>query len=248
MSSRTRIMLKNQQPFAQGGNRLCFVHPDQPERVIKVRRPDVSLEHKRKKKGFPKNLRPLSSFDDNVEELQVMESLDQLVGAQLYQCVARCYGFKDTDMGPGLVSDLIRDDGHNISHTLKQYIWDNGFDEPCQNAVDQFAESWVQLAIPSRDLLLHNIVVQRNHDGAIQRLVVIDGLGSPNILPVSLLPMSLRRNKARRKIENMRSRISRLESERGRETFPGYHGLLLHDGTDNNASKDSPDKRTEHND
>ena len=227
------IELSNQNPFARGGNRLCYVHPLRADRVIKVRRPDVSLEFKRSKKGFPKNLRPLSSFDDNAEELRVMESLDKLIGPDLYQCVSRCYGFEDTDMGPGLVSDLVRDSNQKVSHTLKQYIWDHGFDENCRNAVAAFSDLWIRLGVPSRDLLLHNIVAQRDDNGAIVRLVVIDGLGSPNLIPASLLPLSHRQKKARRKVSNMNERIELLLGQRGQETFPGYHGLLIHDGSDN---------------
>ena len=227
------LELRNQNPFARGGNRLCFIHPQQTGRVIKVRRPDVSLEFKRSKKTFPKNLRPLSSFDDNAEELKVMESLSKLIGPELYQCVSQCYGFLETDMGPGLVSELIRDRDQKVSHTLKQYIWEHGYDENCQKAVAEFTRLWIKLGIPSRDLLLHNIVAQRDIDGTIMRLVVIDGLGSPNLIPPSLLPTAYRQKKAARKISNMNERIEILLGQRGQENFPGYHGLLIHDGTEN---------------
>ncbi|MEE4252626.1 MAG: hypothetical protein V2I50_01140, partial [Desulfuromusa sp.] len=60
------IQLQTIEPFARGGNRLCFVHPEDSRLCIKVRRPDFTLEDRRRKKGFPKNLRPLSSFDDNL--------------------------------------------------------------------------------------------------------------------------------------------------------------------------------------
>ncbi len=113
------LLLKDLKPFAQGGNRLCFVHPENPELCIKVRRPDFTLADRRRKKGFPKNLRPLKSFDDNREEFLVMNKLERFSGLEVFDHISRCFGFVDTDMGKGLVSELIRDENRSISETLK---------------------------------------------------------------------------------------------------------------------------------
>jgi hypothetical protein len=207
------------------------VHPDFPDRVIKVRRPDFSLEKRRQRKGFPKNLRPLSSFDDNLQEYREISALHRLYGEPLYQHVSRCYGFIATDMGRGLVSELIRDASGKISHTLKQYIWDQGFDDNAQRAIAEFATHWEALAAPSRDLLLHNLVAQRDESGTITRLVIIDGIGNPSWIPLWLWPRAVRVSKARRKLANLRERIDTLVGQRGQVQFPGYHGRLFHDGT-----------------
>lgn len=226
------LLLKTLSPFASGGNRLCYIHPRFHDRCVKVRRPDFSLEDRRRKKGFPKNLRPLSAFDDSLEEFNVMRVLDGMFGDVLYQHVSRCYGFEETDMGQGLVSELICDDSHRISQTLKKLIWDEGITPEVERAVEAFAGFWITHGIPSRDLLLHNIVSQRTEDGVIRRLVVIDGLGGTGILPMQWQPKSMRVAAARRKVANMRERMQVLAGQRGAEKFPGYHGLLLHDGND----------------
>ena len=41
-SNKPAIKLKGQKSFASGGNRLCFRHPESPERCLKVIRPDRS--------------------------------------------------------------------------------------------------------------------------------------------------------------------------------------------------------------
>lgn len=230
------LILSTLAPFARGGNRLCFVHPQAPDRVIKVRRPDFSLEDRRRKKGFPKNLRPLSSFDDNAEENRVMAALDRRFGPPLYQHVSRCFGFEDSDMGIGLVSELIRDGGGGISHTLKQYIWDNGYDANARAAVTTFCQHWEALGVPSRDLLLHNLVAQRDAQGTITRLVLIDGLGGSSLIPDRWLPLGILRQQARRKTANLQERIDTLLSQRGQEKFPGFHGQLFHDGVSTGAN------------
>lgn len=226
------LLLKALSPFASGGNRLCYIHPRFHDRCVKVRRPDFSLEDRRRKKGFPKNLRPLSAFDDSLEEFNVMRVLDRMFGSELYQHVSRCFGFEETDMGQGLVSELICDDNQRISQTLKKLIWDEGVTPEIERAVQAFAAFWVNNGVPSRDLLLHNIVAQRTEAGAIRRLVVIDGLGSASFIPMQWQPKFMRVAAARRKLANMRERMQALAAQRGSENFPGFHGLLLHDGND----------------
>lgn len=227
------LALSKEKPFAQGGNRLCFVHPRYQDRCVKVRRPDFTLEDCRRKKGFPKNLKPLSSFDDNLEEHEVMEDFKRNFPGQVFAHISRCFGFEDTDMGRGLCSELIRDSDGRISITLKQYIWEQGYPEILQAAVAKLCDHWLRFLIPSRDILVHNVVVQRRWEQgceAIERLVVIDGLGSADIIPSRWQPRWLRLRKARRKISNFHQRIEVMLAERGEESFPGYHGLLFHDG------------------
>lgn len=236
------LQLSDLEPFARGGNRLCFVHPLHADRCVKVRRPDRPLEQLRSQKGFPKNLKPLSSFDDNLEEFQVMEKLRNRYGDPIFKLVSQCYGFEETDLGRGITSELIRDSNGPISHTLKQYLWDHGYTTPCQRVVETFCQQWIALAVPSRDLILHNIVVQCDELGNPLRLVIIDGLGTPNLLPDWLQPLAYRRKKARRKVLNLQQRIEELLSQRGADSFPGYHGQLFHNGMDNhaNSSGDKP--------
>ncbi len=233
------MLLSAEQPFARGGNRLCFVDPDDASRCIKVRRPDFSLVELRRKKGFPKNLKPLSSFDDSLEEYRVMSSFQHHYPAAIFAHVSRCYGFVDTDMGRGLASELIRDSDGRISITLKQYIWERDYPEDCRAAVAQLCHHWLEYRVPSRDVLLHNIVVQRDVSGVgekIRRLVVIDGLGSANLVPPHWLPNAVQRRKAQRKMDNLQQRIADLRAIRGGDDFPGYHGLLFHDGLDKGAT------------
>jgi len=219
------LQLSTREPFAKGGNRLCFVHPDHDDRCIKVRRPDFTLADLRRKKGGIKRLLPLSFFDDNREEFEVISDLERRHGQSVFAVVSRCYGFEPTDMGEGLVLELVRDASGEISQTLKAHIWRQGLTEDCRAAVQVFAKRWQELGIPSRDLLLHNILVQKGPDGQVERLVVIDGLGSPNIIPFYALPPNARQAKVQRKLDNMHQRIRQTLDKKARGEKPGSHGM-----------------------
>lgn len=217
-----------EQAFARGGNRLCFIDPDNSTRCIKVLRPDRSPAVRRARKGFPKNLKPLSRFDDNREEYQVMQTIEKTIGAAAYDVVPRCYGFVDTNYGPGLVSDLIVDDNQLISISLKQYIWESGISGKLTTKLEQFCRQWSELGMPSRDLLLHNIVVQQSGED-IKRLVVIDGLGWAGMAAFAYYLPALAKQKARGKVQSLYRNIDRLLEKRAAQGDYGYHGWLNED-------------------
>ena len=54
-------------PFAEGGNRKCFIHPDDPDRCLKVIHKGL-LKKIKKNKPWYKKFRSLESFDDNLRE------------------------------------------------------------------------------------------------------------------------------------------------------------------------------------
>lgn len=225
------LYLKAENPFAKGGNRLCFVHPDKPDLCVKVRRPDFTLEDLRRKKGFPKNLRPLSSFDDNLEEYNVINDLAGKTGEILFSHVTRCNGFEETDLGPGLVCELLRDATGPISFSVKQYLLEQGRTADFDEAAKTFGEFWTANAVPSRNLLLHNVVAQRDEQGKVRRLVVIDGLGSATFLPVQWLPQKSRQARSAKKIADFNARVEQLMADIRDGNKITDRGKLLHDGT-----------------
>lgn len=222
------LQLKNIKPFAQGGNRLCFVHPDDPDRCIKVRRPDFTLADCRRKKGFPKNLRPLSFFDDNREEYRIIKQLQQLIGESVFDHIYRCFGFVDTDLGSGLNTELIRDADGLISLSLKQFLWEVGYTEQCRQAIEELTTFWQAQKVPSRDLLTHNIVVQRDTYGAISRLVVIDGLGDPTLIPFRWLPERYQTRRIDTRLRRFESRLAEFVHSCAIGKQPSRIGVLLH--------------------
>ena len=211
--------------FARGGNRLCYVDPRDDRRCIKVLRQDHDPAWRRARKRFPKNMRSLSSFDDNLQEFQVYEKVARFIGEPAWQVASRCYGFVDTTQGKGLCSELIRDDNGLIAISLKQYVWEYGITKELSESVSCFSLLWRQLGMPSRNLLLHNIVVQRAK-GAITRLVVIDGLGWAGAMPLAYWLQPLARYRAGRKIQSLYRGIEQLLDKKKREADYGYHGWL----------------------
>jgi len=225
-SSQTVINLgSKEEAFSQGGNRLIFLDPDNTARCIKVLRADRLPELKRREKSFPSNLKPLSAFDDNLQEYKTFKLIENTIGQAAFSLIPYCYGFVETNHGRGILTELIKDEDGKISISLKQYVWQFGFNNELKRALAEFQRRWQELGIPSRNLLLHNIVVQQD-DSDIKRLVVIDGLGWPDLLPLAYWFQPLGRRKAQRKVTRLNHAIDRLLEKKSNNEAWGYHGWL----------------------
>lgn len=216
-------------PFARGGNRLVYVHPERPDVCIKLPRRDVDLAVKRHRKGLKGRLKPAATFDDNRVEARTLTELHGRIGESLAAFVPRFLGWVETDLGRGVAVDLIRDDDGAVATPLKQYVWERGFDEGLEIALREFTDYWVRERVPSRELLLHNVVARRRRDGGV-RLAVIDGLGNADLLPLARWSRVLARRKSARKAARLRARIEDLVRTRAEGGDPGEHGFLRRTG------------------
>jgi len=219
------IRLSDLTPFARGGNRLCFVHPERLDVCLKVHRPDVDLAEKRRRKGLKGRLKPAASFDDNRDEAETLTALHQRIGADLARFAPRFLEWVATDLGAAIAVDLMRDADGAIATPLKQYVWERGLEPPLSAALAEFSAFWVRERVPSRELLLHNVVVRQLGGGAL-RLVAVDGLGNADLLPLSRWSARLAERKAVRKVERLRTRIGALLATRAAGGHPGEHGFL----------------------
>jgi hypothetical protein len=224
------LRLRDRQPFGVGGRRLCFVHPRDSFKCVKVARPDAEvIQGLKSKERF---FRTKANYDNNLEELVELQRLDRRLGAALSCHLPRSYGMAATDMGPGLVLDLMRDADGGISRSIRELIT-IGLDlaelKPAFNTLGEF---FIKHAIVTRQLLDHNVVARHEADGT-WTLFLIDGLGDPSWIPVSRwLPQfavaKIRRNLARSWARFESFAAAGGVSETMRKSSPWGQGLLNH--------------------
>lgn len=211
--------------FTQGGNRLCFINPHDSNQCIKVARIDRKPAIKRQEKGLIGRLKPLDHFDENLQELHVYNDIATRIGPEALTLIPHCYGLIETNLGLGLCSEMIIDNDKKISISLKQYLWQQGKTPELLQAIDHFKTQWLRLGMPSRNLLLHNIVVQQKHTNAL-RLVVIDGLGWPGLFTLANYFLAAAQKKAARKLKRFDIAIDQLLEKKKIGGDWGYHGWL----------------------
>ncbi len=154
--------------------------------------------------------------------------MEKLYGEIIFSHVYRCYGFVETDLGPGLLTEMIRDHDGRVSVSLKQYLWESGYHQGCQDAVRDLTAFWLEHLIPSRDLLTHNIVVQCAGPDQISRLVVVDGLGASTLIPFSCLPPIFKRKRVETRIKRLNAKIRDFLGNCAAGIPPSHVGMLIH--------------------
>ncbi len=214
------IELSTLNPFGKGGNRLCFVDPCDATRCIKVMLPHKAPDLKRSKAPGLKRYRSLSYYDDNVRELQTYRSIEARLSETVWSNLPRCYGMVDTDLGPGIVTDVVRDYTGGISHSLRAKMRAEGSTPLIREAVEQFSGYLRDTLLPTRDILLHNLVAQVLDDSGRCKLYVIDGFGSADIVPYAYWLKGLARKKVERKLVKLNQKIATLIAEKSLPYYP----------------------------
>lgn len=228
----SRLALSGLEPFGVGGRRLCFVHPHDPTRCVKVLRQDDqrTVRLKRKRRILPAALR--RTYDNNRHEQKVLDGLYRRIGPAMAAHLPLCYGRVETDLGPGLELDLVRDADGRISRSLRELITLGEDLERLKPAWRTLGDFLMRHRVLSRNLLDHNIVASQGEDGG-YTLYLIDGLGDPAWFPFARWVPALARRKIARRIQQAWPRFERFARKGGvtremREKSTWGQGILAH--------------------
>jgi hypothetical protein len=174
--------LRGLEPLASGAKRYVFAHPQDPGLIIKVFRPDqlarwwpTPVPWRRRRRRY----QHLATFLHELREQIAARAADALPSRHLQNIV----GLADTDMGPGLVYEIVTDADGAPAPTLGHVVFSGAYGEPHAAALAAF-ETWL-LASPIvlSELHLGNIVMAAGETGA-PLLVLIDGIGDKAIIPL----------------------------------------------------------------
>ena len=198
------IDLSNVTPFAEGGNRKCFVHPNNKERCLKVVHPGL-VEKIKQSKPWYKKLRSSDSFDDNLREQaaynqKALKNQNQDVWIHL----AKWYGMTETSIGMASETELVKN-GEEIAETLESYLFREGLTDEINEAIEDF-HTWLRKHLVfTKNLIPHNLVLYKIDNKLI--IKIIDGLGSQAFIPLPNYSNFFARRYIERRIELMWSRI-----------------------------------------
>ncbi|WP_237067564.1 YrbL family protein [Microbulbifer guangxiensis] len=201
------IDLSGQSPFASGGNRHCFRHPQDSGKCVKVMRTG-RIEELRRRAPWYKRLAGNRRFDDNLREQdgyrqRALRNAGEASNA--WRHLARWYGIEATSEGPAAVTELVTDEHGQPAMTLERYLQCNGLDETIEAALHRFARWLRETGLLTKNILPHNLVI-REETGQ-PELVLIDGIGCAAFLPLAEYFPHSRKRYIQRRIERMWRRI-----------------------------------------
>lgn len=210
------LTLADQEPFAIGGTRRCYVHPHDERLCVKVLRPDRTAAARLADAHGWRRLKGRRGFDDQRKELKAYR---QLAGRPTrdWTHVPRCHGTVRTDQGLGIVTELHRDWHGGFPLNLEQLLpASRGMTDALAAAIDEFTAWLRRERFLSRDLLPHNIIAVALAP-ARYRLVIVDGIGNSELLPLSNWFAACARRKVERKIRKFHQRVRMLLPNGGTE-------------------------------
>ncbi len=206
----TRVIeLADVVPLATGSQRRVYAYPGHPDFLIKVMREDAlgrrfgpdAPWHKRRSR-----LRDYVSF---------ARELKEYIGAMARRRegrppVARLLGLVETDLGLGLVSELVRDaDGQPAPTLARLYQDQEGLAPATERALDDFVEDMLRYEIIVGDLHAWNLIYGSDSRGG-PRFVMIDGFGEKNIVPLASMSRAFNRHRTLRRYARMREQLGAL--------------------------------------
>jgi len=199
------INLEGMIPFAKGGNRLCFVHPNNPDRCLKVIHPGL-LKKIKENKSWYKRFRSLESFDDNLREQKAYNQRAlKRDDPKIWLHLAKWHGMTETNIGMASETELIKNDDE-IAETLEAYLFREGITEEIKIAIEEFHTWLEEYLVLTKNLIPHNLVLSRQDNKII--IKIVDGLGSQAFIPAPNYSNFFAKRYVKRRILLMWSRIN----------------------------------------
>lgn len=186
------IHLNENDRIARSTTRDCYLHPENPDRVIKILR------------------NPPGRFkrSANDQEWRSYRYIRKRFGKQDF--FVDCQGFVETTLGRGLMFDCVRNFDGNISHCLLDILTDPEYDlVRVEEVVERFCRALIEKEIPLFDLNLLNILIQVMPDGTYHpvSIDVKSKFNNYEIIPVSTYIPFFSRRKVRRRCGRLMDKI-----------------------------------------
>ena len=198
------INLEGVRPFAEGGNRVCYVHPDNKNLCLKISKQEV-VKKMRSNAPWYKKLRSEKSFDDNFREERAYQQRAVKENPQkIWRHLARWHEFVETSKGLASCTELITNND-KVALNLEEYLFSKGRNSEINIALKEFEMFLKETKLLTKNIIPHNLAVKENDSGL--TLKIIDGLGCMSFIPLPEISDAFAKRYIKRRIELMYSRI-----------------------------------------
>ena len=198
------ISLEEVKPFAEGGNRVCYIHPDNKNLCLKISKSEV-VKKMRLNAPWYKKLRSEKSFDDNYREERAYQQRAIKKNPQkIWKHLAKWYEFVETSKGLASCTELITNND-KIALNLEEYLFSKGRTKEIDKALKEFEIFLKETKLLTKNIIPHNLAVKEDDYGL--TLKIIDGLGSMSFIPLQEISNALANRYIKKRIELMYSRI-----------------------------------------
>ena len=154
------LVLSGLEPFARGGKRHCYVHPEDSGLCVKV---VASTEDAR-------------CATEQRRDVEDYAWLKKHRSDAIFDRIPAFEGIVDTDLGPGIVMRLYRDADGRISRNLVELVRECGLTPSLTRAIGELKHWQRKHRLLTRDTGPHNVVAVRSGDGEWKLTIIEDWL------------------------------------------------------------------------
>ena len=198
------INIEEVKPFAEGGNRVCYIHPDNKSLCLKISKSEV-VKKMRSNAPWYKKLRSERSFDDNYREERAYQQRAIKENPQkIWKHLAKWYEFVETSKGLASCTELITNND-KVAFNLEEYLFNKGRTSEIDEALKEFEIFLKETKLLTKNIMPHNLAVKEDDYGL--TLKIIDGLGCMSFIPLPEISNAYANRYIKRRIELMYSRI-----------------------------------------
>tara|TARA_B100000989_G_scaffold297889_1_gene285128 strand:- start:466 stop:1101 length:636 start_codon:yes stop_codon:yes gene_type:complete len=198
------INIEEVKPFAEGGNRVCYIHPDNKSLCLKISKSEV-VKKMRSNAPWYKKLRSERSFDDNYREERAYQQRAIKENPQkIWKHLAKWYEFVETSKGLASCTELITNND-KVAFNLEEYLFNKGRTTEIDEALKEFEIFLKETKLLTKNIIPHNLAVKEDDYGL--TLKIIDGLGCMSFIPLPEISNAFANRYIKRRIELMYSRI-----------------------------------------
>ena len=198
------INLEEVKPFAEGGNRVCYIHPDNKSLCLKISKSEV-VKKMRSNAPWYKKLRSERSFDDNYREERAYQQRAIKENPQkIWKHLAKWYEFVETSKGLASCTELITNND-KVAFNLEEYLFNKGRTSEIDEALKEFEIFLKETKLLTKNIMPHNLAVKEDDYGL--TLKIIDGLGCMSFIPLPEISNAYANRYIKRRIKLMYSRI-----------------------------------------
>ena len=163
--------------IGQGTKRRVFHHPGDPSCCIKIVRPDL-VDWTRPFQGWKRFFYRSGAHSMQIDELREQFALYARGGYPGFLTPIR--GLLETNLGPGLVVGIVRNDDGTLAPDVRQLILRGQYDARIDAAVETFFTEVLDAEIVISDLTPQNICCARRGHG--YTCFMVDGWGDDSLL------------------------------------------------------------------
>lgn len=205
------ISLEGARPIAAGGRRYIFEHPENPDLLIKVMRAD-NLQHRWFDAPWYRRLARTGPYVSYMREFK--EYLSSRRYSDGPSPIARIVGLIDTDLGLGLVAEKVTGADGGMAPSLEAMVLDQGMTPAIMSLVNRLFDEVLRHYVIVNDLHAANVVYGTDSRGG-PRLVIVDGFGEKNVLPLNSMSRRHNARRTRLKFDRLRAQLAAIEQARG---------------------------------